>query len=302
MQRKGWVFEYGDGSFTFREKKLVTIRKGSSGLNMTAQFAHEIGHADYSYKPDFSSRDAYVRKACTDEGFGLIENIVAHNAMNICAAIHLGLTTAEPDLFLAKYAELAQKPPILANGIGYMFCERNSVRQGLTYLDYYGDWYDANYGKAIEPASIEVEPTLWRELAEAADAGVRGGSALRTVWPATVRTVRDIAPNSGVNRWEGGARKLSSTVTMSGTEVRTDMDDNVIVASGRIEGRCIVRAEVMKYYPALEITQPPSPHGPQRTVWSAYGEWGQISFGFSEEAPRCLESIAMIPHPEADEE
>lgn len=102
-------------------------------------------------------------------------------------------------------------------------------------------------------SAIAREPaTLWRELAEATDAGVRGGSALRTIWPATVRTVRDIAPNSGVNRWEGGARKLSSTVTMSRMEVRTDLDDNVIVTSGRIEGRCVSRAEVMKYYPALD--------------------------------------------------
>lgn len=301
VQAKGWKFEYGDGAMADRAKNLITVRRGASDLNVTAQFAHEVGHANYNYKADLSSRDAYIRKACTDEGFGLLENIIAHRATGTCSGKHLGVVTIDPDFFLARYEELAQRPPVDVSELGYTFCERNYARAGVSYIDYYGDWYDANHGREAEVASGVADPALWRQVSEMAAAGVRGGAELRAVWHARARKVSDVAGGLGVASWSGGALRLSSTVAIVDSEIRVDIDDNVIVAHGRVDGRCVSRAEVQRHYPGLVITQPPTPHGPQRTVWSAFGDWGQLAFSFPQEAPSCLETLSLTPHPDSSD-
>jgi hypothetical protein len=301
-QLDGWTFEYGAGAFTYRDTKRITIRRGASALNMVAQFSHEVGHAGYSYRPDFSSRDAYIRRACTDEGHGLVENIIAHRAMDTCASEHLGVVSAEPEWFLAKYEEMAQRPPVNIPTIGYMFCERNRVPTGETYLDYYGNWYDANHGVMTVAAAADVEPDLWRQIETFADAGRLGGAVLRTTWPFS-SPVKDIASSVVPNgTTTGGVAQLSASVFVSGSEVRADVDDKVAVASMALEGRCVTRPEIVRHYPSLAISQPPSPHGPQRTVWSATGEWGELMFAFEEGAPDCVGTISLSPHPKHEEQ
>ncbi|HEY4145140.1 hypothetical protein [Pinirhizobacter sp.] len=284
-QRNQWTFEYGTAAYANRSTKQITIRQGASALNMASQLSHEVGHANYGYREDLSSRDAFIRKACVDEGFGLLENIFAHRALKKCSGMDMGLVTAEPEFFLAKYEELAQRPPVYANEIGYMFCERNRVPTGESYIDYYGNWYDANYGLAVEPSNAEVDPVLWERVAEISKRVKLGAVALRKVWPGE----------------PGGARSISSLTTVGHSEIRQRPDDTVGIAYMDLMGRCISRGEVLRHYPDLQLTQVPRPHDPPgttRTVWSAFGEWGEMMFAFTGSTPNCLEGISFDPRPQ----
>ena len=301
LKRRGWTYEYGDGAFTYRDKKRVTIRRGASPLNMTAQFSHEIGHANYAYREDLSSRDAYIRRACTDEGHGLVENIVAHRSMQTCAAEHLGIVSAEPDVLLAKYEDMVQRPPVNIPEIGYMFCERNRVPTGETYLDYYGGWYDANYGRTFKEEPVVSDPVLWDQVNVLARSGGRGGAALRAIWPMSAPAEGNALNVPPAGTWRGGAAKLSGTVAILSSEIRTDPDGNVVIAYADLGGRCVTRSEVQAHYPTIEITQIPRAHGPRSTVWSAFGEWGELMFTFEEDAPKCVGTISLDPQSQPDE-
>ncbi|NID16207.1 hypothetical protein [Luteibacter yeojuensis] len=285
-QRNEWTFEYGNAAYANRATKQITIRQGASALNMASQLSHEVGHANYNYREDLSSRDAYIRKACVDEGFGLLENIIAHRALKKCSGMDMGLITAEPDFFLAKYEELAQRPPVYANEIGYMFCERNRVPTGETYIDYYGNWYDANYGLAVESSGVEVDAELWDRVEDMAERARLGASKLREVWPAEAGS---------------GVRSLSKQITVAHSEIRQRSDGSVGLAYMNVAGRCISRSEVLQRYPELYLTQAPRPHDPPgttRTVWSALGEWGEVMFAFTGKTPNCLEAISFNPWPQ----
>jgi hypothetical protein len=295
VQAKGWVFEYGAGAYTYRDKKLITIRSGASALNMAAQFSHEIGHANFNYRPDLSSREAFVRWACTDEGHGLIENIVAHRAMKECASMNMGVVSADPDWFLATYEEMLQSAPVNVPTIGYMFCERNHVPTGETYLDYYGNWYDANHGALVTASVADPEPVLWNRIDAVVEAGRWGGPAMRKTWPLSAPSDVRISSVLPVGTRRAGPASLSATVSVLSSEVRVDSNDDVTVVSMSLEGRCVTRQEVKKHYPMLEISQPPSPHGPPRTVWSARGEWGELMFAFEADAPDCVDTISLAP-------
>lgn len=295
-----WTFEYADAAYTYREQKQVTVRRGASVLNMVSQLSHEVGHANYSYKPDLTSREAYIRKACTDEGRAVLENIHAYNAMKVCDGRDLALITAAPAVLLAKYDELSQSPPIQPAEIGYMFCETNRVPTGQTYIDYYGEWYDANHASALVSGDVNLDPELWLRIAGLAEGVRHGGGAARAVWPLGSQASFD--PTS--QTWRATALPLTARTSISHSEIRVADDGRVAIAYLELGGRCITRGEVLAHYPGLELTSAPRAHGPlgsRSTVWSAFGAWGEVMFAFAEESPKCVRTVSFAPDGEAVE-
>ena len=300
-QRNQWKFQYATAAFADREKKTVNIIRGASDANMASQVSHEIGHANYVPDYDYSSRDAYIRSACTDEGRGVLENIYAYEAFKICAAIDIGLITAQPERIQAKYDELAQNLPIRPVDIGMLFCEKNinSITH-QNYLDYYGDWWDANYGKRepVKPADSRDESFLVA-VENLADEAASGAADLLAAWPSAMSLASAAGPNHPLTR-RGGGGALSGDRWMGTGEIRTDANDpgRVGIAYFALHGRCLGLAAIKSRYIDLKLTGiPHSPLPDETTVWSAFGKWGKLSFAFANGDRDCVGQISMDPHP-----
>jgi hypothetical protein len=300
-QKNRWKFQYGTAAFADREKKTVNIIRGASDKNMASQVSHEIGHANYVPHYDNSSRDAYVRSACTDEGRGVLENIYAYKAFKTCAALDVGLITAEPATILAKYEELAQSLPMRPADLGMLFCEKNinSITH-QNYLDYYGDWWDANYGKRepVKPADSRDESFLVI-VENLANEAASGAADLLAAWPSVMSLEPAAGPDHLLSRRGGGAA-LSSDRWMGAGEIRTDINDldRVGIAYFALRGRCLSLAAIKSRYSDLALTGiPQSPLSSETTVWSAFGSWGKLSFVFVNDDPDCVGEISLDPHP-----
>lgn len=250
---------------------------------------------------DYSSRDAYVRSACIDEGRAVLENIHAYDALKTCAAIDIGLITAESSTILAKYEELAATPPVWPDEIGMLFCEKNtnSVTH-QNYLDYYGDWWDSNYGKGRAAASPDSrDEALWVVLEDLAIRATRSAPDLLAAWPSVMSSESGDGPNLPRSRYGSGGT-LSSDRWMGKGEIRTGSGapERVGIAYFALHGRCLSLAAVRSRYPGSVLTGIPHSSLPEETtVWSVVGKWGALSFAFANRDPGCVDLISMDPHP-----
>jgi hypothetical protein len=139
-----WQFKYDKRARTERDAKIIYIEPDNADASSSSQFSHEVGHAVLAWKPDWSSRDAYIRSACRDEGAALAENIRTREIVKQCLGIDIHLTSADEDAMMEKYRELSSHPPLNLTELGYFFCERNTVSgTGKNYIDYYGEHYDS---------------------------------------------------------------------------------------------------------------------------------------------------------------
>jgi type VI secretion system secreted protein VgrG len=80
LKEAGWTTQYGpngQGSHADRDKKVITIdgKLKNDPAQATQVLAHEVGHAKYDYKPDYSSKQSYLRGAMADEGAATMKNI-----------------------------------------------------------------------------------------------------------------------------------------------------------------------------------------------------------------------------------
>lgn len=71
LKDEGWVIKYGPaggGSTASRPDQVITIDGAEKGTPAAAiqSLAHEVGHATYPSKPDYSSKAAYVDGALAD--------------------------------------------------------------------------------------------------------------------------------------------------------------------------------------------------------------------------------------------
>jgi type VI secretion system secreted protein VgrG len=145
---KFWQFKYDKWARADRDKRIIYIEPDKVDASSASQLSHEVGHAVLAWKPDWSSRDAYIRSACRDEGAALAENIRTREVVKQCLGMDIHLTSAEEDAMMEKYYELLSRPPLNLAELGYFFCERNTVSGGdKSYLDYYGDYYDSVIGE-----------------------------------------------------------------------------------------------------------------------------------------------------------
>ena len=294
-----WRFLYGTAAYTDREKREIFIIKGTSDLNMASQFAHETGHARYSARVDLSSRDAYVRSRCRDEGAALSENIVLRKAVKMCIDREMGIVTAEPALMQAKYDELAQTLPVDFETLGYLFCEKNinSVTH-QNYLDYYGDWWTQNYGKsALASVPASGDATFWWKIDLLARRASQGVNALEGVWPLSSSPARRETYGATVSL-VGDEAWFSAGVTVDHSEIRLRSSEKgaVALASLDLSGVCIGLNEVRAHYPDVVGTASSHPGTPGgRISWTAYGDWGGLWFSFPSDNPKCLSSVSFHP-------
>ena len=152
LQKDRWTIKYGpegSGSTADRRNKIIQIDGSEQGdpLAATQTLAHEVGHASYQYKPDYSSKSAYMDGVMADEGAATLNNIkvqreiLANGGPNIGiagnGANHATYNAAYDDFVESGDANAARK------AIGRRFCGSEiTSNTGQSYADYYGGWYD----------------------------------------------------------------------------------------------------------------------------------------------------------------
>ncbi len=157
LKNDGWKIEYGkpgSGSSADRKNKSISLDGNLNGKTAAATqvLAHEVGHATYPFKADFSSKTAYVDSTLADEGAATLNNIkvqreviaaggsdigVAGNSTN-----HAAYNKAYDQFLKDGNAASARKSIGAAFGKG-----ETTSTTGQPYADYYGAWYD----KAFPP-------------------------------------------------------------------------------------------------------------------------------------------------------
>lgn len=64
----------------------------------------------------------------------------------------------------------------------------------------------------------------------------------------------------------------------------------------QLAGACVPRAEVLRRYEGLDITDHPRGRSlDEQTSYSRREVWGKLSFGFAERSPDCLRSVVFSP-------
>lgn len=297
VDAEDWIIAYGDASFTDKTKQFISVVRGQSIPYTTSHFAHEIGHATSSFGENISSREAYIKSRCTDEGFALGININARKRIKQCATADIGVVSAEVPFFTDWYDSMAANPPIYYGDFGRAFCEKNieSV-SGKSYLDYYGDWYDSHYA-ADAPQTTNADESLF--FARVSDLAARAGAgmtAIKDIWPDGNRMM--FPDQTRPRSYRGGAAPLAGAIRVVKSEWRVKRTDpaHVALATMDIDGPCVSLDMVRAEYPSAIMTDSPSTALPyDEGTWSAFGPWGEIGFGFAYASPKCVSSVTFKP-------
>jgi type VI secretion system secreted protein VgrG len=152
LQENGWSIKYalkGAGSTCNRADKLILIDGADQDNPERAiqNLAHEVGHATNPFKPDYSSREAYLKSTLGDEGAATLNNIKVQREI---------LANKGPDIGIAgnaanhaKYNEAYDQfledgdATKARNAVGKIFGNgEKTSNTGQSYADYYGGWYD----------------------------------------------------------------------------------------------------------------------------------------------------------------
>ena len=157
LKKDGWKIVYGaPGKGSYVDESAVpptiTIDGGKKGdpVSATRSLAHEVGHATSLYKPDFSSKSAYVNGALSDEGAAMMNNIkvqreiLANEGPDIGisgnAANHTGYNKAYDQFLKDGNAAKAR------NSIGNVFGNGEiTSTTNQSYANYHGGWYDRTF-------------------------------------------------------------------------------------------------------------------------------------------------------------
>lgn len=156
LQNDGWQIQFGPaggGSTCSRPDKVIKIDGAKMGdpVAIAQTLAHEAGHATYTPRHDFTSKNAYVRSALADEGAATLSNIQARREILANGGADIGIAgnKANAEAYNAAYDQFLRDGDEnkARDTIGTIFGrgERTS-NTGLAYEDYYGGWYDKTYG------------------------------------------------------------------------------------------------------------------------------------------------------------
>jgi hypothetical protein len=93
------------------------------------------------------------------------------------------------------------------------------------------------------------------------------------------------------------------SITLADDVVISDVDLRIRHRAGHpgflvlgVDDSCITLDAVRARYHELKITESPSGHSlSEATAYSAFPEWGKLSFGFKECNRRCLAYIVLNP-------
>ncbi|MDR2208786.1 MAG: type VI secretion system tip protein VgrG [Azoarcus sp.] len=157
LDAQEWQVQYGpagSGSTADRYRKVISIdsNEKNNPERVVQTISHEVGHAKYPYVPDFSSKEAYLSGAFADEGAATMKNIQVQREIigNGGANIGIAGNSANHAAYNAAYDQYLSDGNAAAarNTIGSAFATgEKTSNTNQTYQDYYGDWYDKNYGK-----------------------------------------------------------------------------------------------------------------------------------------------------------
>lgn len=297
VDREDWTIAYGDASFTDKKKQLINVVRGQSVPYTTSHFAHEVGHATGGFGENTSSREAYIRSRCTEEGFALGVNINARRRIKQCAGADVGVVSTQVPIFTEWYESMAAAPPISYGDFGYAFCERNVESiSGKNYLDFYGHWYDSHIAaRSPAPQTVEGAAFFAKVSALAVQAG-EGVAAMRAVWPAGDRLT--LSARARPRSYFGGSASLVGAIQVVASELRVKRADpsQLVLATMDIAGPCISLDAVRAEYPSAIMTGSPTTGLPyDEGAWSAFGPWGEIAFGFAYANPKCVSSVTFKP-------
>jgi uncharacterized Zn-binding protein involved in type VI secretion len=153
LATKGWQIKWGKpgyGSSCNKKYKFITLDKNEQNnpTDIVQTLSHEAGHAEYSYKTDYSSKTAFVTQTLGDEGEATLNNIKVQREILASTqnATDIGIAGNYPKQYNAVYEQfLKDGNEVKArNAIGTIFGtnERVSIPPHLKYQDYYGNWYD----------------------------------------------------------------------------------------------------------------------------------------------------------------
>ena len=134
-----------------RQNQVITIDSKQQGnpTVIVQSLSHEVGHAQYPYVPDYSSKTAFVDGALADEGAATMNNMKVQREITANGGPDIGMPgdPANHATYNAAYNQYLKDGNAAAarSAIGTIFGtgEKTSTT-GQTYSDYYGDWYDKN--------------------------------------------------------------------------------------------------------------------------------------------------------------
>ncbi|WP_341645979.1 DUF4150 domain-containing protein [Thauera sp. SDU_THAU2] len=159
LKESGWKIEYGppgEGSYADPANpsgpQIILDGNLKGDPEQAVQvLSHEVGHATYTYAPDFSSKAAYVNGALADEGAATMKNIQVQREILANGGPDIGIagTPANHAGYNAAYDAYLKTGDASAarQSIGNIFGSgEQTSTTGQTYSDYYGSWYDKTYG------------------------------------------------------------------------------------------------------------------------------------------------------------
>ena len=150
LEKEGWTIEFGKkggGSYCSRSTKTITIdsaKKGDASA-IVATMAHEVGHALYNVQSDTSSREAYVKSMLAGEGAAELKRLQVRSEIQSFGGPNIKSDTR----FDKIYKQYLSDGDVdkAREAIGEIFRGLKTSNTKETYEDYYGGWYDRNYGK-----------------------------------------------------------------------------------------------------------------------------------------------------------
>ncbi|GGP22194.1 hypothetical protein [Silvimonas iriomotensis] len=161
LKGQKWDIVYGpagSGSMANQTSpRSITIDGSQKGdpLATVQTLSHEVGHANYSIVPDYSSKDAYVNGALADEGAATMNNILVQRDVLNHGGPDIGIAgnAANAPAYNAAYDQYLKTGDISStrSAIGQIYGngEISSVSSNgarVNYRTYYGNWYEANFG------------------------------------------------------------------------------------------------------------------------------------------------------------
>ena len=172
LEKDGWKIQYKTGgSIAEIDKKRISINSSlkEKPTALIQELAHETGHAITSYKPDYHSKETYVRSMLASEGAATLNGLIVQHEI---------LAKGGPDIGVSgngrnyeKYQEIYERyrsaqlsEDAACKEIGEIF--RHGEKPGATggvqtYEQYYGDWYEL-YGDRHKRNGIStvIQPLL----------------------------------------------------------------------------------------------------------------------------------------------
>ena len=148
----GWQINYreaGKGSDTDRSNSFIWLDSTlkNNPRTLTETLSHEVGHAMYSYKPDYSSKAAYVSGTLKDKAAATMNNIRTEREILEHGGPDIGILGVNHAAYSQAYDQFLKdgNTATCLDAIGAAFGNETTSITRQTYVDYYGSWYENSH-------------------------------------------------------------------------------------------------------------------------------------------------------------